>query len=338
MNGMPAKVEIIAPFDRAIQLTKRILFQPFSFEKWIVIGFAAFLSHFAGSGSPNFSFRNFRNRDFSFHWTRHLWHTPEAANHLVWLVAFGIGLAIVLAVVIALLWVGARGRFIFLDCIVRNRGAIVQPWHEYRREGNSFFLFLLATAFCFLLVLGLLALPIILSWNSFSRGALFMAALIFGGLFFVLMTMAWNVVSQVVLVSMFTRRCRALEAFGHATSLITADPIPFILYALFLFALAIATVMLGCLAACVTCCVAAIPYVGTVILLPLYVCLAAYPLLFLRQFGTRWDAWQNIAAEPTPAALAPPLPPVAPPIPEAPPPREPEPPTERSSYEPPPDS
>ena len=45
-----------------------------------------------------------------------------------------------------LMWIGSRGRFIFTDCIVRNRGAIAEPWREFRREGNSFFLFSLIVA------------------------------------------------------------------------------------------------------------------------------------------------------------------------------------------------
>jgi hypothetical protein len=40
---------------------------------------------------------------------------------------------------------------------------------------------------------------------------------------------------------------------------------------------------------CLTCCIAAIPYVGSVILLPLSVFLQAYPLYFLQQFGPDWQ-------------------------------------------------
>jgi hypothetical protein len=35
------------------------------------------------------------------------------------------------------MWVASRGRFIFTDCLVKQRGAIVEPWREFRREGNS---------------------------------------------------------------------------------------------------------------------------------------------------------------------------------------------------------
>ena len=45
------------------------------------------------------------------------------------------------------------------------------------------------------------------------------------------------------------------------------------LYCLFLIVLALATAIVACLATCATCCIAAIPYIGTVILLPVFVLL-----------------------------------------------------------------
>jgi hypothetical protein len=63
------------------------------------------------------------------------------------------------------------------------------------------------------------------------------------------------------------------------------------LYCLFWIVLALATVVVTCLATCATCCIAAIPYVGTVILLPIFVLLRSFSLLFLRQFGTEYDVW-----------------------------------------------
>ena len=45
MNGNENKIEIFEPFGAAFELMKKILFQPFDFQKWCVIGFAAFLAH-----------------------------------------------------------------------------------------------------------------------------------------------------------------------------------------------------------------------------------------------------------------------------------------------------
>jgi hypothetical protein len=52
-----------------------------------------------------------------------------------------------------------------------------------------------------------------------------------------------------------------------------------------------------------------LPYVSTVLLLPALVWLAAYKLLFLRQFGDAYDVWAGAVAPPQPLP-PPPNPPV----------------------------
>ena len=40
---------------------------------------------------------------------------------------------------IVITWLSARGKFMFLDNVVRGQARVVAPWYEYRKEGNSFF-------------------------------------------------------------------------------------------------------------------------------------------------------------------------------------------------------
>ena len=40
-----------------------------------------------------------------------------------------------------------------------------------------------------------------------------------------------------------------------------------------------------------TCCIAGLPYVSSVVFLPALVWLLAFKLLFLRQFGPEYDVW-----------------------------------------------
>jgi len=81
---------------------------------------------------------------------------------------------------------------------------------------------------------------------------------------------------------------------------------------LFLIVLALATMIVACVATCATCCIAAIPYIGTVILLPVFVLLRSFSLLFLRQFGSDYDVWANfIPPEFSPILLSPPAPPTS---------------------------
>jgi hypothetical protein len=52
--------------------------------------------------------------------------------------------------------------------------------------------------------------------------------------------------------------------------------------------------------------VAIIPYIGTVIMLPIFLCLRAFGLRFIRQFGSDYDVWASTIGAPP---AAPPIPP-----------------------------
>jgi hypothetical protein len=61
----------------------------------------------------------------------------------------------------------------------------------------------------------------------------------------------------------------------------------------------------------VTCCIAGLPYVSSVVFLPALVWLLAFKLLFLRQFGPEYDVWA--VADVPPLTLPPGSPEVVPP-------------------------
>lgn len=321
MNGNEPKVEIFGPFGEAWDLMKKILFQPFDFRKWLVIGFAAFLANFSGNANFNYSGDFGDKGDWSFRSMSH-----DATGSSDWLSSCAVPLLIVaivlgVAIVLALLWVGSRGRFILTDCIVRNRGAIVEPWREYRREGNSFFLFSLIVGLVVLAIIAIAFLPILLPFfRGWTEGAALFASVtlgivLLGGVLLVI-TAAWSLISQLMVPVMYRQRCRALVAFRQIVGLIMARPGPLVLYLLFFFVLALAVMMVSCFSLPITCCVTAIPYVGTVILLPIYVVLAAFPLFFLRQFGAEYDVWGTPDGQESPVAVIPPIqppPPLEPP-------------------------
>ena len=314
MNESEPQIEIFKPFGEAFGLMKRILFQPFDLNKWCVIGFAAFLASLAGGA--HFNFTGF-NRKHDWRWSissaRH--NIIPTGGHLPgWVIPLAIVFVLfVIALVVVLLWLGARGRFMFVDCIVRNRGAIKEPWREFRKEGNSFFGLSILVILLLLIVAAIGALPFFLPVILHGNAAPYRTALIAGMIslvtLLVLLAFAWNLISQLIVPVMYRKRCRAVVAFRDVIDLILNHPAPLILYFLFFIVLAIASVIVGCLVACLTCCIAAIPYVGTVILLPLHVLVAGFTLFFLRQFGVEYDVWAGVA----PTAPVPPLPPMAPP-------------------------
>ncbi len=313
MTEAERKIEIFTPFGEAFELTKKILFQPFDIGKWFVIGFAAFLANFSGGMNFNFNTRGWRSADWHTHFYSRSFHQNvfgDESTWPLWVVPVIVVLAaMVIAFVAVLLWLGARGRFIFTDCIVKNRGAIVEPWREYRVEGNSFFFFSLLVGFIALAIIILATLPMVIPAVMHGTNATFGIGMTFGLIFLgaviILLAFGWALFSHLMVPVMYRQRCRALAAARQVLGQMTTHAGPFILYFLFYFVLIIAMAIIGCVSVCLTCCVTAIPYIGTVILLPIPVLLQSFTLMFVRQLGSDYDAWGNIA------------PPEPPPVPEA---------------------
>jgi MFS family permease len=291
MNGTEPKIEIFKPFGEAFELMKKILFQPFDLKKWFVIGFAAWLANLGGGGGFNYQYNR---RDKMHKLNEAISQIPQP------ILVTGICVLILVVLVFAFLiaWLRARGGFMFIDCIVKNRGAIAEPWREFRTEGNSYFLFSLLVGVVLLIGAALFSLPLLvplINDVSFFRThhvyvIVAIAALIFLMVFVVLV---WTLIASFMLPVMYRQRCRASEAFNIVTRLIAAYPGEIVLYCLFLIVLGLATVIVACLATCVTCCIAAIPYIGTVILLPIFILLRSFSLLFIRQFGPNYDVWAS---------------------------------------------
>jgi hypothetical protein len=305
------KIEIFAPCSAALDLTKLILFQPFDLTKWFVIGFAAFMSHLAGGGGSGFNYNSRLGKtNWNFRSTTHD-AFQSATGMPTWVLPLiGFAVLVVVAIVVVLMWLSARGKFIFADCIVRNRGAIEEPWREFKREGNSYFLFsLLATAIV-LFVLGLATLPLwipLALGNDVLEGVRLALGIALAALVMVLLVVPLHLISSFMIPVMYRQRCGATAALRATLRLIAAEPGAVILYLLFTLVLFVAFAMVSCLVTCVTCCIAAIPYLGTVIMLPAYVFFMSYLLLFVRQFGPEYDAWANIlAVEPAAPAIEPP--------------------------------
>jgi hypothetical protein len=289
---------------------RRILFQPFDAKKWFVVGFAAWLSQLSGGASLRVGehlkwqsvpgFDEFRDTLSEIpHWV--------LVSGLIFLVA------LMLALVFVFAWLRARGRFMFVDGIVKNRGAIAEPWREFRSEGNSYFLFALVVGFAVVAVLIVAALPFLLpiirkvTFLHLHDVYLFSMIALWAMLCLVLLV-GWNLVLHLMLPIMYRRRCGGVEACRAALALIRSFPGEIALYCLFWILLGMGAAVAACATVLFTCCIALLPYIGTVIMLPIFVCLRAYGLCFIRQFGPDYDVWSATAQPP-------PLPPTEPSVP-----------------------
>jgi hypothetical protein len=300
-SNEPKRVGVVSPLDDAFGVMKKVLFDPFSFEKWFLIGFCAWLCNLAMPSSGN-NVKDYKVSNESFNGTlgdiQYFF-----SEHLGTVILIGMTLSILLiAIWLIFMWINSRAKFMFLDCIVRNYGGIKTPWTEYKHEGNSLFVFKIwIGVVMFLLSLAILALIGGLFFAAQSSGATVGGIVIVAGAFlFLTVTLSSLLVIQFtddfVIPIMYIYRIKCTQAWGMLWSLIKNGNIgKFIWYHIFksfliLMILAVCIVF-GLLTCGIGCCCMAFPYVGAVITLPISVLMRAYSYCYLRQYGRSYDVY-----------------------------------------------
>ena len=307
-------ISYLGPLQRAVARARSTLFAPFRLETWLALGFAAFLSEWLSGGWGQAG----GGRGFS---GRHVGalHLHDLLPALVWgpLLAGLIVVGIVVGIVF--LWLGSRGKFVFLDDVVRGRTAIVEPWNRYAHLGQSLFLWRLVFAiFAGLVMLGLLLATVgtaLVGWLRYHE-PLAMAPSMIGGLALVgfaglLVGFVNLMLDDFVVPLMYRHELRVNDAWRRFLPLLRGNPGTFILYALFVLLLVIVIGAIVVVLGFATCCVGFLllmtPYVGQVVLLPVHVAYRGLGPEFLAQFGPEFDALAG--APPQPAATPPVIPP-----------------------------
>ncbi len=309
-------VQYVAPLRRAWARMKMILFDPFDLGKWLVIGFSAWLAGLAGGGGGGgFRFNPGGDHMSSPHVRQALrsaWEHLRAPPN--WLALIIVGVAVLAVIFLLLLWISSRGKFIFLDNVVNDRARIVEPWRRFAQRGDSLFFwrlgFLLACLFA-LAVMGTLAVVSAGGFSGFGFGSVRATAIT---VLAVLAVFVWGIacacvslfLDGFVVPVMYKDGIGAAEAWRRLLPWIEPHLGSFLLYGLFLLGLA-ATLGVGvAIAGLLTCCVGlllvALPYVGTVILLPFLVTYRAFSLEFLAQIDARFLILPEPAAPPAPTA------------------------------------
>ena len=328
-------IRYIEPLSRAVDRSIQICFRPFDLGKWFVLGFACWLARLTQGGGGGgggtswdipFGDRHAEGAGAVPEWFESI--EPEALFGGVALF-FLIGcVAIFLLIILPLLlWISSRGEFIFLDDVVHDRAQIKAPWHEYRAQGNSLFLWRLGFIAVVLLGLALAASPLVLYLVRFGEEMPSIPIVL------LLVCPILLCIVGVVYVSLFLRSfvvpimyregLKTNAAWGRFAPVLKANIGRFLLYGIWLLVLMIGLGFAIVILVLVTCCIAGIlliiPYIGTVLLLPVWVALRALSLEFLAQFGDEF----KIFPEPQPALAtagadaSPPPPPPAPPAPPA---------------------
>jgi hypothetical protein len=303
-----ARISVTEPVGKAIEEVKKILFRPFSLEKWLIIGFCAWLAYLGGSGGgPGGGGPNYHASGDNA--AKEFEHAKEyIINNLNWIIPVAvIGITVMILISLVLAWFNSRGRFMFLHCVAKNKAEVQIPWTKYGPHSNSLFLFRI--------VFGLISFVVVVLYILIAGLCIFALAagesrglkigtivcMVFGILGFISLCIVLGLIGKFtrdfVVPIMFLRTTSCVAAWREFLHVLSARKGAFFLYILFqiIMAIAIGAVILA--AVLVTCCCAAcilaIPYIGTVFMLPVLVFKRAYSLHYLRQFGSDFDVFSS---------------------------------------------
>lgn len=308
------EIRYLDPLQRAWDRMTAMLFAPFDLGRWLVLAFALWLARLAsgGGGGGGFNYGGGGNHSSAEDLARgasRFWE--QLVEHAVWLPLILLAVGLLLALLLLALWISSRGKLIFLDNVVRGRAAIVEPWGRLGRLGNSLFLWRLGFGVAAFLVIALVALavlwPAVAAAHSDLVDALSFAAIAILVLFILLFAVVVSLVSlfldSFIVPIMYRFDLTATQAWRHFLPWLSAHPLHFGLYALFMLVLLLvfaACWLLACFVACLTCCVAMLllvpllgSYILSVVLLPLWVTYRAFSVEFLAQFDPSFDLFTH---------------------------------------------
>jgi hypothetical protein len=295
-------VSVIDPIDPAVKRAKLLCFSPFDLEKWFTIGFCAWLASLgsSGFGLPYDSYG--KPSSFVESWRNHF---PVELMLVVLFVS--IAAAIGFLIMVVLMWLTSRGRFMFLHCVATNCAQVKVPWKLYSRQANSLFVFRIVAAIIFFVCQ--LPLWVIVGFCIYllSRDSVFVNIPIIsaGVILFVLIAvvavvflLAMKFTNDFVVPIMYLRKLSCVDAWREYLPLLRNNKGRFVVYILFQFVIGLVISAILFTLALATCCCAAclfsIPYIGTVILLPVFVFKRAYSLMYLRQYGSEFDVFADL--------------------------------------------
>jgi hypothetical protein len=197
----------------------------------------------------------------------------------------------------------------FLYNVVNNRDEVIKPWHEYRQQGNSLFWWQFVYTW---IVFGVFALFLIYSFGIFkyiyygSIPTVSKFGFVFGLIVvFIMLVICTGYISlfltDFIVPIMYKHRISANKAWSKFISLAVNNMGSFIVYGLFILVLKITVGIAVIFLAVMTCCVGLlliiIPFVGSVILLPVSYSFRAFSIEYLAQFGEDFDLLSETGKE-----------------------------------------
>jgi len=306
-------VSCTMPVGEAWQWMLDILFRPFQLGKWFVLGLASMFAY-TGQGSANMNFSSGGwNQAGSSALPSELrdWNAKDLVEpvrdfiqqHHDLLVTCAIG-GVLLFLVLWLvgLWLQSRMKFVFIDNVVQNTAEIKLPWRTFAQHGNSLFRWnvcydLVRSVVALLLLVVTVLLVVIPVIRAHALVASAVGGIVASGGLWLAFAILSGYINRfredMVIPLMYKLDLTAMEAWrefgqqiwaGHRGALLV--------YGLFWTLLALGAQICVGIFALITCgigcCCLMIPYISSVVILPVPVFLRAYSLAYLGQFGERY--------------------------------------------------
>jgi hypothetical protein len=310
MNPINTHVSVIDPINPAVERVKLLLFAPFDLGRWFIIGFCAWLAQLGRwNGGGGGEGRGNGTRDFASGFRE---AKDAFAAHYAVIIPVGIIIAVlVIGIALLLTWLSSRGRFMFLDCVARNKAHVREPWYRFRNHAASLFAFRVVVGFITVaIMLAIVVAGTILSVATHASGfsAAAIVALISLGLLLAIVIILFLIIrlftKDFIVPIMYLHAVSCTQAWRMLLDVTSWNQGRFILYVLFRIALWMVITAfvtgIGCMTCCVAFCIFAIPYLGTVALLPIRIFERAYSAYYLSQYGPQF----NVFAPPAPAPAA----------------------------------
>ncbi|HXK12296.1 MAG TPA: hypothetical protein VMT70_21840 [Vicinamibacteria bacterium] len=299
-------ISVIDAAHDAIAHVRRHLF-PIRVERWLVLGLLAFLDQ-CGRGGGGGTGRGLTHHTLD--WSRGPWPQgpgdfPGALVRVSeWLslhaVVVALGLIATLVVLggvaAVVLWVNARGSFMYLDNVASGRADVVRPWREHASASSSYFVWrlglTLAAAFVAFFAAGLV-LAAVLGWargnlegaTGLVAGLALLPVVLLLGLALPLLLLAGLALRDFVAPLQLITGLPCPEAARILEGLLTQHPGAFILYLLAKLGLLVGSGVVVVAGGCLTCCIGFLPVVMQTLFQPLFYFERAFPLFLLRQMG-----------------------------------------------------
>ena len=314
-------ISITAALSDAWDRMQTILFRPFDLKKWMVLGFTAWLAGLA-QGGKSFSWNVGGGADSneSEAWaassrsaaraelepaslgveTRIDWPDWDhwgrwPLEHPLWFTVGVLGCAFLLVLFVVILWLSSRGKFMFLDNVVHKRALVVDPWKRFKRQGDSLFLFRIGFFLACVLLFGGVALLIAATVGFSALSdletapaiALVVVAVGFLLVLAVVTLYAAFFLNAFVIPLMHRYNLGAVAACSRFLDILRQHPSAFVLCGLLVIAFGIGILILVVGFGLMTCCLGflllMIPYISSVLVLPISLFYRSFTFEFLAQ-------------------------------------------------------